>query len=467
MDESGATEDGDSSLSTDKQELLVVVISPKGDLILDVIFTTSKETLKAARKANTVRLGQAKYRPPLKSRVRVGYRVQLDVLKKHSRYFENLLSDPRFQEAKTIAAALSRLSLQKVSAADAEEKDLPRVQIVDDDEATRSSGRDAVFADLLRILHGHDAAQKAPSLSYVAVLAVLADRFDCAEPVSRYLKSGLKFKWPVTRVPPRDDDARLSTAAEEVIRQKILVSWVLDQPTRMQVATRELIMYGSRRWSVFPDTEMTGAAWWDLPDDLENELQYRRECILNTIASAIQHFLALYTSRNRQCRLGYDSSAACDSYQLGEMVRFLTSRRLLYLVDFSPASVDKVSDSSQTEIGGIIATLKQCPAYQIDKNHTNCGLRIRLLPILELIQSMLSSNVIAIPRLPWKRDRAATSWIPKGGDDDRDGDEDRRVFRFTHGLAADERLRYEGTMAADRLARQLFTARSWDWTPDS
>ena len=186
---------------------------------------------------------------------------------------------------------------------------------------------------------------------------------------------------------------------------------------------------------------------------------------MNTIASTLQHFLRLYTSRNRQCKLGYDSSAACDSYQLGEMIKFLTSRHLLYLVDFSPASVDWVPDSALVDISHILATLKKCPSYQIDKNHTNCGLRTRILPIAEYIQTMLSSNVVAISRAAWKKDRASTSWIPTQEDQiGRDGGEG--AFRFTRSTAGDQRLRYEGAMAADRLARQLFTARSWDWTPE-
>lgn len=41
-----------------------------------------------------------------------------------------------------------------------------------------------------------------------------------------------------------------------------------------------------------------------------------------------------------------------------------------------------------------------------------------------------------------------------------------RVFRFTRAIAGDQRLRYEGAMSADRLARELFTADAWDWTPE-
>lgn len=201
----------------------------------------------------------------------------------------------------------------------------------------------------------------------------------------------------------------------------------------------------------------------------KGELHHRRSCILSTIASVPGHFLQLYTSRNtRQCQLGYDSSASCDSYQLGEMVKFLVSRGLLFLVDFSSHSIDEaIQDYGAVDIGHILATLKQCSSYQIDKNHTNCGLRTRILPILEYIQAMLSSNVVAVSRQAWVRDREAASWCPQEEEDVDGRKAEPNVFRFTRATAMDQRLRYEGVMAADRRARALFTADQWDWTAEN
>lgn len=77
---------------------------------------------------------------------------------------------------------------------------------------------------------------------------------------------------------------------------------------------------------------------------------------------------------------------------------------------------------------------------------------------------MLSSNVISIPRSAWKKNRAATSWMPSA--EDAESKEDGNVFRYTRSVAGDQRLRFEGAMASDRMARELFTAKSWDWTPE-
>ncbi|KAL2259651.1 hypothetical protein VTK26DRAFT_6610 [Humicola hyalothermophila] len=504
-----APDDGRSSSNGDLP-FKVIEIAPDGDILLDVTFDTSKETLKRARRAAKPRPGQKTQNPPPpapKARVRLGYRVQLSVLKHNSKYFDNLLSDTRFAEARSIEAAFEQLSLQNVKPSEAEARHLPVVQIHEDDEATQSAGQESVFADLLMILHRKQStAAKSVTMHYLAVLALLADRFDCTPIVSRYL-SALKYKWPATQTRlSREDGHALSRAAEETLRQKILVSWLLDQPLKMHAATRELVMYGSRRWLVTgeedEEEETYRAAWWDLPDGLERELQHRRDCILNTIASVPRHFLRLYTtSRTRQCQLGYDSSASCDSYQLGEMVKFLVSRGLLFLVDFFSLhssimydnSTDTTTAAAVADVGHVLATLRQCPSYQIDKHHTNCGLRTRMLPALEHIQAMLSSNVVSVSRQAWARDRAAASWFAastsssasswdRGRDGDVSGDagEDggggdgkgwkeekkKKVYRFTRAVATDQRLRYEGAMAVDRAARKLFTADEWDWTAE-
>lgn len=195
------------------------------------------------------------------------------------------------------------------------------------------------------------------------------------------------------------------------------------------------------------------------------ELITRRECILNTISSVQRHFIALYSSRTRQCKLGYDSSAACDSFQLGQMIQFLLSKNLLCLLDYSPASLDTIPDASRLDIEELLTILRQCPNYQIDKHHTNCGLRIRLEPILDYLRAMLSSTVVSIPHADWKRQRDRVSWAKQGLSEFDEGGK-KQKFVFTRAVANDQRLRYEGALYADKMAKALFTADSWDWTPE-
>ncbi|KXJ96631.1 hypothetical protein Micbo1qcDRAFT_199422 [Microdochium bolleyi] len=560
----------------------VTNIAATGDLILAVTFENSKSTVRAARKAQAQAYVRTSARPdkdrsaataPIaRARTRVPFRVQASVLKLQSQYFDRLLGDSRFKEGNDIAAALEALSLRSIKPCDADPADLPWVEIADDDEATQYAHRELVFADLLRILHGQSAlvssggssnissdsnitsSSKSSSNStgtgsssdsksskrsnssnigsngsstqkitpqYVTTLAVLADRFDCTEPVSSYLKESLKYRWPATssrKVPlgsgrGGDDSPGLSRAAEDVLRQKILVGWLLNLPIVFKNGTKELILSGSSRWGAFAtedeheQNDKPDASWWYLPEGLEEELQYRRQCVLNAVAGIQQHFLMLYSSRSapRQCKLGYDSSAACDSYQLGEIVRFLANKSLLFLVDFGPSSLDRVVDTAQITVDSLITTLRQCPSYQIDKNHNNCGLRTRMLPILDFVQSLLSANAVPVTIPGWKADRAATAWLPldqdDGGtpapaqngsrpefivsngtshhDDSSDinnsdghrylptsGHPHGKPFRFTRTMAGDQRFRLDGALGLDKLARQVFLASSWDWTAD-
>lgn len=202
-------------------------------------------------------------------------------------------------------------------------------------------------------------------------------------------------------------------------------------------------------------------------DPETDELQYRRECILNTVASVQRHFLDLYSSRDRQCKLGYDSSAACDSFQLGQMLKFLLSKNLIFLVDFSPVSFESVPDTSMLELEELLTTLKQCPNYQVDKHHTNCGLRIRIDPIMDYIRSMLSANVVSIAHADWKKRRVDVSWVVSRENALVGDDNAAKKFEFTRSLANDQRFRYEGAIYADRMAKSLFTAQQWDWTPEA
>ena len=181
------------------------------------------------------------------------------------------------------------------------------------------------------------------------------------------------------------------------------------------------------------------------------------------------------------------------------MVKFLVSRDLLVLADFAAVTTTTTTTTGTTnsnnnsnsnsnsslvlpdyatvDVGHILATLRQCPSYQIDKHHTNCGLRTRMLPILEHIQAMLSSGAVAVSRPAWRGDREAASWLCCRRHHNHHHHRHRRrsspppspqarVFRFTRAMLTDQRLRYEGALGADSLARELFTADEWDWTPD-
>ncbi|KAH7157019.1 hypothetical protein EDB81DRAFT_881306 [Dactylonectria macrodidyma] len=477
MGESAAAAPADADASEPSTSDLprTIDVDPAGDIVLDVTFETSAATLNRTRRAVLAASRKAGTAPPpasaLKPQVRVAYRTSLAALKKYSKYFSNLLSNSQFREARLISDAHGKLAERKVKPSEADILDLPWIPIADDDEATKTAGREKVMEDILNIIHQRPPKTARATMSHVMTLAIVADRFDCVSGVARALNTDFKFKWPLTTGKPLRSEDGKPTDVEQVLRQKVLVAWLLGQPARFQQATRELILRGSRLWSEFHDANadpgMT-AVWWNLPDGIEEELRYRRECILNTIASVQRHFLGLFSSRERQCKLGYDTSGACDSYQLGQMLKFFLAKNLLFLVDFSPTSLDSVPDTAMVDIEELLSTLQQCPNYQIDKNHTNCGLRVRMEPIMGYMRSMLSANVIAMAHADWTKRRAEISWLTlKENSSVRDGDGLAGTFAFTRAIANDQRLRYDGAMYTDKMAKTMFMADAWDWTPEA
>ena len=187
--------------------------------------------------------------------------------------------------------------------------------------------------------------------------------------------------------------------------------------------------------------------------DRTEELYYRRQCIMNTITDLQAHFLRVYgaleddAERNRpqtkhsmimtavssnvrpfQCRWGFDNSKACDSFHLGEMVRFFTMRSKTIFIgstlidpgydnssdgeedgddhdgreDENHLNVtlgdekkqhqdgfDRTASVTSTDLLSITSSLRQIPDYQIDNNHTGCGIRRRLLPVLDCIDGFV------------------------------------------------------------------------------
>ena len=191
------------------------------------------------------------------------YRVHLDTIKKTSKYFERLLTDTRFAEAKKINEGLQPLKAKGIKPEDAQPSELPRISITEDADATLISNRSGVFSDLLRILHGQDTTSKL-SMPYLAILAVMADRFDCASVVGRYARGSRRMPWPQTT-------GQQTSATEETGRMKVLVSWYLEDAAKFAASTKELVMRGSLRWAGREEGDMVGV-WWDLPDGLEGLL---------------------------------------------------------------------------------------------------------------------------------------------------------------------------------------------------
>ena len=326
------------------------------------------------------------------------FRVSSPILKTNSKYFQNLLQAGRFEEATKIEAGHKLLREQYGNVAQAPSTELPVLDIKDLGRISVKS-IDSLVTDFLYILHGKD-TQTFPPVVNLANLAIVADRFDALEIVKNYVRRKKMIRALDGKTTPKADAA----LSEEKVRQRLLVGVLLDYAPWVEKYSARLITKG---W-VGKETDVSTALWWDIPSRIEEELAYRRSYVLETIQSLQSHFLSMYTTRERQCKLGYESSVACDSFQLGEMVRFFMKVGTL---QFQGTIID-ANDPPASYTGDLyvlLDTLRQVPEYQIDKFHTHCGIRTRLVPLLDTIQECL--QFVGLCFDCWQEDRQKTAWM--------------------------------------------------------
>ncbi|RDA93824.1 hypothetical protein CP533_6347 [Ophiocordyceps camponoti-saundersi (nom. inval.)] len=439
--------------SSDHGSPVVVNIVNDGDLLLDVNIE-----LKSTRLYNKPNHDPAKAKA---TTVQTIYRVSSTVLANSSPYFATLIRNGNFREAGLISDAHNSLEAEGVDPSKADASRLPSITIFDDNEATEAAHHHSVFHDMLLALHHRRRILPPPAREFqhhLATLAIIADRFDCVAAVAEFVDTSNMAKCYSMKT--QTNYCGNVVCTEQVLRQKILVAYQLDMPTLLSTTSRDLIMRGSVLWGPLQEDRVAG--WWNLPDGLEHELRHRRDCILNALASVPDHFLGLYLLKGQRCRMGYNSSLACDAFQLGQMVKYLKAKGLLFLVDFRPASIDSIPDTSQLHVNQIMDLLRRIPNYQIDRHHSNCGPRVHIQPILDFLRLMLSADAIGISKTDWKKRRAEVTWdgcLPKD-----DGDPS---FFFMPSLPPErkKRGRYESKQLS-RKARRLFMAKRWFWTPD-
>lgn len=92
----------------------------------------------------------------------------------------------------------------------------------------------------------------------------------------------------------------------------------------------------------------------------------------------------------------------------------------------------------------ILAQLRACPTYQLE-NHTHCGLRSRLLPILD----RLMIRRVAMCLECWRKNRAQESWL----ENPTQGNWEFKMERMAYGCEE------------HRKAKAMITASHRDWTP--
>ncbi|KAI9051427.1 hypothetical protein LZ554_004473 [Drepanopeziza brunnea f. sp. 'monogermtubi'] len=457
-----------ATVQVEGTEYSLVEIRSTGDILLDVTFKNTSECTKSIPKDALRSLRTKKL--PIPS-PRILYRVKMETIKKYSEYFQ-ILFKPIFAEGLAVTKALADLEAAGLDPTIIEADKLPRVNIVDEDSITKTFGREVIFRDMLRIVHGNDYLTSPFNTQCLTVLVLMADRYNFTSPVTRHMQKTLNaHKYPVG----------LDKNGEEVLRQKVLIQFHTDHGMRFTGSTKELILRGSLRWT---DTAESSnefrAPWWDLPYGLEGELAYRRACVLRTIASIQDQFLQIYSSKERQCKLGYDTSSSCDSFQLGEMIKFLTKKDLLSLVSFqaaSPYDADYIWPEAYIgDIELLINILRQCPQYQIDSNHGHCGLRTKILPALDFIRTCIDTGLgIRLSRsksggplfeswIPPQEVKKKAVWVGSENEEVDVAGEKPKVWNF--GLQGRVNMGLGAGGEVDRSPRGLFTSEKWNWVTE-
>ena len=365
------------------------------------------------------------------------FRVSTSILKTNSKYFQNMLQLGRFEEATRIATAHKALREQYGNTIQIPSTELPVLNIKD---VGRISVKfiEPLLTDFLYILHGKD-TQTFPPVANLANLAIVADRFDCLAVVKNYVRRKKMIRALDGKTTPKADAA----LNEEKVRQRLLVGVLLDYAPWVEKYTARLITKG---WGG-REIDISQALWWDIPSRIEEEMAFRRSCVLETVQSLQSHFLSMYTSRERQCKLGYESSVACDSYQLGEMIRFFVRVGTLQLQGAMIDSTDPPAPYSG-DIHTLLDTLRQVPEYQVDKFHTHCGIRTRLVPLLDMLQECL--QLVGVCFDCWQQDRQQTSWM-----------ESNRPLLWKR---QNFRLRGHGHDNRHAEVKAMFTAAERDWS---
>jgi hypothetical protein len=396
------------------------------------------------------------------------YRVSSTVLRRASPYFDTLLDPDKFSEGATFASQKARLEDQHGRISQLPTADLPVILIADIGPLfPLNTPNMPVIAHFFNILHLKDSFHlPAPSATHFALLAAVADRFDAVRPVSDYV---VKNGWHTDMKEPNSSRIRRNTKSsilksKEIFwRQRILAGAILGVRGWVLHYGRLLIDSGSERWNVGTDLESTSTVdittdgpWWDLPYGIEEELAYRRECILSTISSLQSDFLHLYSkpSKRPHCRLGYDSSPQCDSFQLGEMLRFFTRKGTVRLQSLISETTNEYPLSYSGSISTLLASLRDCPTYQIDAHHSHCGLRSRFMPPLDHVTAMLASaEQISVCMPCWRKHRSEHSW------------QESRIKEWQFRVDLSWRAIVSECASRHNLGKNMFTAGKRDWTP--
>ncbi|KAI4150049.1 MAG: hypothetical protein LQ340_004290 [Diploschistes diacapsis] len=401
------------------------------------------------------------------------YRVSSEQLKKVSGYFDAMLTPGKFSESTQFYSQIEALKSKfDGDCGKAPAAKLPILSFPEVMELTLSKSTTQALTALLLLSHGQTDMKEKQSVNSMAHLAVIAEQVLATDITRQYVLTYLrKLKAKSPRWSPVVQD-------KEKWRQLVYLGYVYDDIEVFAWFSALLIDHGpdivvehnpekhskkeNSRARTRTESEII-PPWFNLPNDMEDELYSRRHYILRTLASIPQSLLRPYLSNPRvipNCKLGYDTSPHCDSFQLGEALRFLVRKSLLSSnlhLTITPDALEPLQHTGR--LTALIKSMKEMPNHQLNAHHHHCGIRGLLVNRLNGIESFLAwEGQAGLCVRCWKDKTPGSSWVRdhKGGTW-RGAAEPRKMRVPLMNLG---RCGYAGV---HEFFCRVFTADEWDW----
>lgn len=200
------------------------------------------------------------------------YRCSRDVLRGVSGYFNVLLDPIKFSEGIAVEARLKDLRRQYYNFALVPTSELPTAIVSDVGDLPKGYMSTGIVVRLfLEILHDPSTAWpvlRAESITLIALLSIVADRFACLDTIKEYLiRQGLD----TTLLKER----KIATAHKIELenRQRLLAGLLFGFPDLVRRCSAALIVGGQQATSLDNgednDWERDDALWWSLPGGVE------------------------------------------------------------------------------------------------------------------------------------------------------------------------------------------------------